>query len=171
MSRTTNRPSLRRRLVYGLYARLPVWAKRRAIELFAPKVTLGACAVIEDAAGRILLVRHTYRRQPWGLPGGLVRHGEQPADALAREVREELGVEATIGPVLIAHNASLLRQLTIYYQVTLQVTPHVDGFELDGMRYVAPDDIAALTGRPARMLLPFLPAVPPACEPPGRGIQ
>lgn len=167
MSRPPSRPGLRRRLVYGLYAALPVWAKRRAIELLAPKVSLGVCAVIEDVAGRFLLVRHTYRRQPWGPPSGLVRPYEQPADALAREVREELGAEATIGPVLLAHNASLLRQLTIYYQVTLRDVPRLDGFELDGLRYVAPDDISDLTGRPARALLPFL----PACEPPGRGIQ
>ena len=166
MSRATSCPGLRRRLTYGLYSLLPVWAKRRAIEAFAPNVSLGVCAVISDGEGRILLVRHTYRRQPWGLPGGLVRHGEQPADALAREVREELGAEATIGPVLIAHNASLLRQLTIYYRATLLDTPRLDGFELDGMRYVAPDDILDLTGRSAHALLPFL----AACEPPGRGI-
>jgi ADP-ribose pyrophosphatase YjhB (NUDIX family) len=167
MSRASTRPGLGRRLVYDFYARLPIWAKRRAIELFAPKVSLGACAVIEDDAGRILLVRHTYRRQPWGLPGGLVRHGEQPADALAREVREELGVEAIIGPVLIAHNASLLHQLTIYYRATLLDSPRLDGFELNGLRYVPVDEIPDLIGRPARALLPYL----PACEPPGRGIQ
>ena len=43
----------------------------------------------------VLLVRHTYgRRWQWDLPGGGMRRSEQPAAAVAREVKEELGVEA-----------------------------------------------------------------------------
>ena len=61
-----------------------------------PSVTLGVCAVVTDARGR-LLGHHTYRRQPWGLPGGVARGGEQPAAALARELRGEMGVAARVG--------------------------------------------------------------------------
>ena len=54
-----------------------------------------------DDAGRILLVQPTYKDH-WDIPGGYVETGETPAQAAAREVREELGLEAPVGPLLVA---------------------------------------------------------------------
>jgi 8-oxo-dGTP diphosphatase len=54
-----------------------------------------------DDAGRILLVQPTYKDYR-DIPGGYVETGETPAQAAAREVHEELGIEAAIGPLLVA---------------------------------------------------------------------
>lgn len=60
--------------------------------------------VIRDARGRILLARRTAGRDlagRWEFPGGKREPGESAEAALARELREELGIEAEVGAHLI----------------------------------------------------------------------
>ncbi|MBA2933191.1 NUDIX domain-containing protein [Sphingomonas sp. CGMCC 1.13654] len=60
------------------------WAIRR------PR-TLGVRALVLDGEERVALVKHTYLPN-WYLPGGGVKRRERFADALARELREEIGL-------------------------------------------------------------------------------
>jgi 8-oxo-dGTP diphosphatase len=53
--------------------------------------TAGAAALVIRDDGSLLLVKPWYRRG-WGLPGGFMKHEEQPADALRRELLEETGI-------------------------------------------------------------------------------
>ena len=49
----------------------------------APTYTVGAMCFIERDDGALLLVQQTYRKQ-WGVPGGLLKRGEEPEDAARR---------------------------------------------------------------------------------------
>ena len=71
---------------------------------FKPR-TLGVRAMVIDGDGRIALVRHTYI-PGWHMPGGGVKKQESFEAAVARELREEVGVEAfTLERVLgVYHN-------------------------------------------------------------------
>lgn len=57
-------------------------------------------AAIMKRADEILICQRT-RHQPmplkWEFPGGKIEPGEQPRDALRRELLEELGIEPVIG--------------------------------------------------------------------------
>lgn len=62
------------------------------VRTIAPAYTVGAMAIVERDDGRVLLVRLSYRHR-WGVPGGLLRRGETPADAARREAHEEVGLD------------------------------------------------------------------------------
>jgi 8-oxo-dGTP diphosphatase len=57
-------------------------------------------AGIIEKDGKILVcqrTRHQTMPLKWEFPGGKIEEGEQPRDALRRELEEELGIIATIG--------------------------------------------------------------------------
>jgi ADP-ribose pyrophosphatase YjhB (NUDIX family) len=69
-------------------------------EARVPRVAVGAVVIEPRGDGpHVLLVRRG--RPPnqgnWSLPGGRVEPGEKLADAVAREVREECGLEVRVG--------------------------------------------------------------------------
>lgn len=72
----------------------PAFVRRWGVWLAQPRFTVTAGAVVEDERGRVLLLRHVFRRgSGWGIPGGFIKRGEQPTEAVRREIREEIGLE------------------------------------------------------------------------------
>jgi 8-oxo-dGTP diphosphatase len=61
----------------------------------------------------------------WELPGGKVRADEAPEDALRRELREELGVEARVGRIrdVVHHRYPDRTVLLLVYRCTLAGEP------------------------------------------------
>jgi ADP-ribose pyrophosphatase YjhB (NUDIX family) len=63
-----------------------------------PNPGVAACALVERD-GRVLLARRAIDpdRGKWDVPGGFVDEGEEPSDAVVRELREETGLEIELG--------------------------------------------------------------------------
>ena len=102
-------------------------------------------ALVRDHARRLLLVRNVAIGQ-WGTVGGMVEPGESPAEAAAREVREETGLTVELGDILGAvggpdyvieyPNGDVVAAVTTVYDATVaggELRP--DGYEVDGARW------------------------------------
>lgn len=67
--------------------------------------TLLVSAAVLIEKGRVLLSQRkkgTHLSGAWEFPGGKVEPGEDPRDALVRELMEELGIEVTVHEILEA---------------------------------------------------------------------
>jgi len=96
--------------------------------------------------GKLLICQRT-KHQPmplkWEFPGGKIEHGEQPTDALRRELEEELGIHAKVGDELVRVRHTYRNGGTIELRFFL-----VPGFEgelenriFKDVRWVEPADL------------------------------
>ena len=123
-------------------------------------LTLGVRGLVTDAAGKVLLVRHTYM-PGWYFPGGGVEWGETAEQALARELVEEAGVRMTSRPVLASmhsnHKGHRGDHVLIYRVKAWEPCPPTQRGEIEAIEWFAPDglpdDISPATARRLEELL------------------
>jgi 8-oxo-dGTP diphosphatase len=81
-----------KKLFYWLWRVLPLTKSLRSslMWLINSKFVVGTAVLIQNDRGEILLFKHFYRKDvPWGFPGGYMMRGENPDQAIQRELREE----------------------------------------------------------------------------------
>lgn len=122
----------------------------------APPPIPVVCAIIEDGAGRLLIAQrpaHKHLGLKWEFPGGKVEPGEDPAAALAREIKEELGCAITLVQALPSFTHD-------YGTVVITMIPFICRLLDDGgplphphehvaLRWVLPAELAAIDLAPA----------------------
>jgi 8-oxo-dGTP pyrophosphatase MutT (NUDIX family) len=102
-----------------------------------------------DDAGRVLLVRHSYGRPVWSLPGGGMGRHEDPVLAAIREFREELGCAITdLRPLATSEEAiSGSRDTHHVFVARLAGEPRPDMREVVAAELFAADALPADVGR------------------------
>jgi len=105
-------------------------------------VTVVVAAAIERD-GRYLAARRTkpdWAAGRWEFPGGKVEPGESDTDALAREIREELGVEISVGE-RVPGEWPLHDDLVLHLYVASLVEGEPQPLDHhDALRWVAPEE-------------------------------
>lgn len=106
-----------------------------------------------DDRGRVLLVRHSYGPPVWSLPGGGIDRGEDPAQAAAREVREELGCGLVDLVVIDASTERIAgsRDLRHVFAARLVGEPLPDLREIVEVALVDPLELPGDCGRRSRL--------------------
>ncbi|MCW3844447.1 NUDIX domain-containing protein [Micromonospora yasonensis] len=111
----------------------------------------GVSGVVTDDAGRLLLARRGDNGR-WSVPAGMVDPGEQPADALLREVYEETGVKVEIERVggvathpVVYPNGDVCEYLNVWFHCrAVGGAPTVDGEESLAVDWFSPNDLPEL---------------------------
>jgi 8-oxo-dGTP diphosphatase len=87
-----------------------------------------------DARGRVLIAQRPHGKElagRWEFPGGKLQPGERPDAGLARELREELGVEVAAAESLIRYSFDYPDK-TVWLDLWLVTTWSGDPTGLDG---------------------------------------
>jgi 8-oxo-dGTP diphosphatase len=96
--------------------------------------------------GKILICQRTRHQTfplKWEFPGGKIERGEQPRDALRRELEEELGVDAKIGDeaLRIQHTYSRGGTVELRFFIVEEFAGEIENRIFRDVRWVAPKEL------------------------------
>lgn len=104
-------------LLGAIWQRTPRKLRTWAVRIAKPRFTITVGAIVSDEAGRVLLLHHRFRPgSGWGMPGGFIEPGEQPEQALRRELREEVGLEIEHPKLFTTRAFKKPRQIEIVFR-------------------------------------------------------
>jgi 8-oxo-dGTP diphosphatase len=108
-----------------------------------------------DADGRVLLAQRPPGKDMaglWEFPGGKIRDGETPEDALVRELKEELGIQTSVAcllPAAFASHAYEKFHLLMPLYICRNWQGNVQALEGQELRWVKPQDLSGFAMPPA----------------------
>lgn len=104
-------------LLAGIWRHVPRVLRRMTMRVTNARFTVTAAAIVLDKQGRVLLLKHRFRPGTgWGIPGGFIEAGEQPDEAVRRELREEVGLELAAVELLMTRAFQKPRQIEIVFR-------------------------------------------------------
>jgi len=103
------------RLLAVFYNALPVRWQRRILNRTQARFLVGVVGLGGDQNGLVSLARQRCGAPAWRFLGGFLSPRERLEDALAREIREETGIEIEVGPILEANQGFRWQRVELVY--------------------------------------------------------
>jgi len=141
-------------LLAAIWRRAPRSMRRWTVRLSHPRFAVSAGAIITDAHGRVLLLKHRFRPGAgWGMPGGFMEKGEQPEQALRRELREEVGLEIEKLELFTTRAFRRPRQVEIVFTARAVGDTDQLSFEIQKAVWFSPDELLEVLSKDQAQLI------------------
>ncbi len=129
-----------KKTVGKLWKNTPKFLRLRVIRLTQKKFTASVAAVIVNEKREVLLLDHVLRPlSSWGLPGGFMETGEQPENAIKREIYEETGLE--LEELKMFRVRTLSRHIEILFTAKAKGTAYVKSREINDFGWFRIDNM------------------------------
>jgi 8-oxo-dGTP diphosphatase len=101
----------------SLFRHTPAPLRRLFSRATNARFSATAGGIVIDDQDRLLLLKHVFRGgSGWGIPGGFIHAGEQPEQALRRELREEVGLELASTELALVRTLKSTQQIEIIFR-------------------------------------------------------
>ena len=133
-----------KKLLGALWRGSPKRVRRWGVWLVEPRFMVTVGAVILDERGRVMLLNHEFRTgSGWGIPGGFIERGEQPLEALRRELHEEVGVELDAPELVHVRTLHRPQQVEIHFRCRVRagVRATPQSMEINSVGWFDADDL------------------------------
>ena len=123
---------------------LPKGMQLFIMRFFQDQFLVGVTGIIFNDKKEVLLFKHAYRPHAWSLPGGYLKSGEHPREALEREIKEESGLVVSVDDSLKTRTDRKTARLDLCYTGILIGGDFIPTHEVSEYGFFAQDKLPLL---------------------------
>ncbi len=141
-----------KKIVGAIWRKLSPLARLKIVRATQTKFTASVAAIVENENGEILLLDHVLRPDSgWGIPGGFLGYGEQPAEAVRRELIEETGLELEM--VEMVRVRVVNRHIEILFRAKAKGFASVKSHEINSARWFKVDEMPEKMNQTQKLII------------------
>ena len=141
-----------KKIVGTIFRNIPWRLRRRFVRLSQSKFTASVAAVIFNERGEVLLLDHVLRPQPgWAIPGGFMESGEQPVEAVKREICEETGLN--LKNLVMFRVRTAEKHIEIIFRAEAVGTAEVKSLEINAVGWFSPEDLPESVRKTEKLII------------------
>jgi 8-oxo-dGTP diphosphatase len=141
-------------LLGSLFRFTPITLRRWFSRFTNARFSATAGAVVLNDQGQLLLLKHVFRAgSGWGIPGGFIKAGEHPEEAVRRELREEVGLELSHAEIALIRTLRRTQQIEIIFYCRSQGEARPQSVEVESAGWFPLDSLPETLSKDQRSLI------------------